>query len=97
MAHFSLNRHIDFGIAISGLPLTKTYTAALYSKTSGKRMRTEGVVDGSKHKFIWEHTDTQNLPEGNYALEIYADDQSLMGFVIDFVFVRKTNFDGEDI
>lgn len=97
MAHFTLNRHIDFGIAISGLPLTKSYSAALYSKTSGKRVRTTGELVGNKHQFVWAHTVTQTIPEGNYALEIYASDQSLMGFVTDFVYARKTNYDGNDV
>lgn len=98
MAHFTLNRHIDFGISIKGLPLTKTYFAALYSKTSGLRVRTaEAELEGNKHKFVWPNTVTQSIPEGNYALEIYASDKSLMGFVTDFVYARKTNYDGQDI
>ncbi len=97
MAHFVLNRHIDFGIAISGLPLTKEYSAALYSKTSGGRVRVDGTIEGGKHKFVWNHAVTSTIPEGNYALEIYASDQSLMGYVTDFVYARKTNYDGQDL
>ncbi len=97
MAHFILNRHIDFGVAIKGLPLSKVYTAALYNKVAGKRKRFPGVLEGERHVFTLTADETRLLPEGNYALEIYADDQSLMGFVTDFVYARKTNFDAEDI
>jgi len=96
MARYTLNRHIDFGIAVSGLPLSKSYEAALYSKMSGKRFRTIGELVGDKHRFVWQRLITQAIPEGNYTLELYADDQSLMGYVTDFVYARKSNFDGND-
>ncbi len=97
MATWALNRNIDWGFTASGLPLSKTYKAALYSKSQGKRILTDGVQSGDKVRFVWKHDVTSYIPEGNYTIEVYDDSNALMCFAPDAVYARKTNFDGDDL
>lgn len=90
----TINKGIDYTIAVSGLNKDYTYTASLVNAATKNVYSVEGFFIGDKCYFIYPKTKTITFTVGSYyQLNIYDSNKSDMLYNDSYCKVRETGLE----